>query len=310
MTPFRTFALIAAATLLPLTASAQSNDNRYGSWQPPGSASTQQSGDLKALLKDLNALIKDAEQARAADRMFIRDLKDLAARYENPFTQRQFFDDFADGNFDRTPAWSVTSGEYFVEQGYGLRSRITAAAPAAAQPQKVSKEQLAISILGAVLGAQQNGGNAGSAPQPTAQVDRPSSIETRARISNAFAATVQLSSWNANGTFEVAVTQGIGGAGYRIAYTAGQNPTLELVRVTSRGRGVIDSKTITALEDQKIHTLSWVRTKDGTMTVKLDNQDTLSARDASFRDRFDGLSLSSQGADVIVKSVQVLGAAN
>lgn len=307
MTPFRRFVLTATVAALPFVVHAQTNDNRYGSWAPPGQASNQQSGDLGAFLKDLNALIRDGEKSRAANPVFLRDLKDLAARYDNPYTQRQLFDDFSDGDFERGTQWSVTSGEYFVEQGYGLRARVVAAAPAAAAPKKVSKEQLAISLLGAVLGAQQQGGGA-TAPQPTATVDRASAIETRARISNAFAATVELSSWKADGTFAVAVNQGLGGSGYRVVYRAGQNPTLELVRVTSRGLGVIDSKSITALEDQKTHTLAWTRTKDGTMTISLDGTATLTARDASFRDPFDSVSLTSQGSDVIVKSVSVLGA--
>ncbi|HEY9163093.1 MAG TPA: hypothetical protein VIN57_00685, partial [Magnetovibrio sp.] len=145
-------------------------------------------------------------------------------------------------------------------------------------------------------------------PQPAASVDRASAIESRTRISNAFSATVELSSWNADGAFEVAVTQGLAGAGYRVAYTAGQNARLELVKVTSRGRGTVDSRPLASLEDQKIHSLNWARTADGSMTVSVDGKVVLSARDTSFLDPFDALQLSSAGADVIVKSVQVMGA--
>ena len=60
-------------------------------------------------------------------------------------------DNFSDGDFDRAPRWSVTSGEYWVEKDYGLRARVTAAAASGgSSTQKLSKEQLAISILGAV----------------------------------------------------------------------------------------------------------------------------------------------------------------
>lgn len=303
-----TVAWLASAALLPLTgAQAQSTDNRYSAWAPPGAASDPR---LDALLQELNALIGEAEKARAADGMFLRDLKALSARYQNPTAQRLLFDDFADNDFQRDPAWSVTSGEYWVEKGYGLRSKVTdAAAPAtgAASGGQISKEQLAISVLGALLqGANKNAPAA--EPQPSATANKPSAIETRTHIANAFSATVELSSWKADGAFEIGVTQGLDNAGYRVAYVAGNNARLELVRVTSRGRETVDAKALTALEDQKVHSLVWTRASDGAMSVRVDGKAILNARDASFRDPFEALQLSSQGADVIVKSVQLTSA--
>lgn len=312
---FRRTALIATVAALPLMsvmsadAGAQSDDTRYGTWAPPGAAADARAptgARLESLLKELKALVAEAEKARAADRLFLRDLKDLAARYENPWTQRQLFDDFSDNDLMRDPTWSITSGEYWVEQGYGLRSRSTAA-PAATEERKVSKEEMAISILGAVLsGAAKNGG--GTATTATPAQAQPAVIETRARISNAFALTMQLSSWKAEGAFEAAVTQGVDGAGYRVVYTPGQSPKLELVRVTSRGRGIVDGQAVAALEDNKVHTLGWTRGADGTMTVSLDGAAVLNARDTAFRDPFSGLAIVNAGTDIIVRSVEVLGA--
>ena len=317
-TPFHRFIVLATVAALPLVApaEAQTNDNRYGAWAPPGTAENApanapraaQKKNLKTLLKDLNALIEEAEAARAANPVFLRDLKALAARYANPWSKRMLFDDFSDGEFQRNPAWSVTSGEYWVEQGYGLRSRIVEAAAASTAPQKVSKEKLALSILGAVLqGTNKDGGAAAPAPAAAAPA-KASAIEARARISNAFSTTLKFSSWKAGGVFGLAMNQGLGGAGYRVVYKAGKKPRLKLVRVTARGRDVIDAKAIAALEDQKVHNLKWTRAADGAMTVSIDGKAILSARDASFRDPFDALQLTSQGADVIVKSINVMGA--
>jgi len=307
---FRRLVLLSAVCALPFAAHAQTNDSRYGTWAPPGAppgASQPQTQQTEALLKELKALIDEAEKARVADRLFLRDLRDLAARYENPWTVRQLFDDFADGEFQRDPAWSVASGEYFVEQGYGLRARPTQAA-ASTESRKVTKEEAIIGILGAVLqGGNKNGGDSGGAAATAQPVARSAVIETRARLSNSFAATVQMRSWKAEGAFELAMTQGISGAGYRVVYTAGQRPTLELVKVTTRGRGVIDAKQVGALEDQKVHALRWTRGADGSMTVSLDGKAVLNGRDAGFRDPFDGLAITQTGGDVIVKSVEVLG---
>jgi hypothetical protein len=297
----------------PLVAGAQTDGNRYGAWTPPDAAQRAgQNQDVQTLTKELDALIQEAEKSRAANPAFLRDLKALSGRYTGrPIAQggfeRLLFDDFSDGDFQRNPAWSVTSGEFWVEQGYGLRSKVVEAAATGNGSAPLSKEQMAMSILGAVLqGANKNSGGA-AAPAPAAPA-KASAIETQARISNAFDATLEVSSWKADGVFALALNQGLGGAGYRVEYTAGQAPRLELVRVTSKGRSVIDAKATVAWEDQKTHRLEWIRAADGSMSVSFDGKAILNARDTSFRDPFDGLEISSLGADVIVKSVDVSGA--
>ncbi|MCR4377154.1 MAG: hypothetical protein NUV50_03555 [Rhodospirillales bacterium] len=304
----------ASLCFAPLAMAAEADGNRYGAWTPPDAqAAASQNKDVNALVKELNALVREAESSRAANPLFLRDLKALAARYDRSMDNRVLFDDFSDNDYQRNPEWSVTSGEYWVEQGYGLRSKVVDAAPAGGGSAPISKEKLALSILGAVLqgankNSDKNSGNSGSAPVPAVSPSaKASAIETRARINNAFDATLEMSSWQAQGTFALGIHQGLGGLGYRLEYTAGQNAMLQLVRVTSSGRAVIDSKAIAALEDQKIHSFNWQRSVDGSMNISLDDKAVLSARDGSFRDAFDGVELASQGADVIVKSISVAG---
>lgn len=315
-TPFFRIAAITAVAMLPLTALAQTtapNDNRYGTWAPPTGAAGDQTNNttnngksLNNLLKNLNKLIKDAEKAKAADPTFLRDLKKLTARYANPWTKKIVSDNFSDGDFDRSPRWSVTSGEYWVEKDYGLRARVTAPTASGGTSSKaLSKEKLALSILGAVL----NGTNKSTTTntQPSAKTSKPSAIETRARVSNSFTMGVKFSSWKRDGTFAVALNQGIGNGGYRVVYATGTKPTLSLVKVTQRGRSVIATKSMTALEDNNPHALAWTRTQNGTMTVKLDGKAILKGRDTSFQDGFETLQFSSHGSDVIVKTVVLKG---
>ncbi len=297
----------AAAAIAPLSADAQSG--RYSTWAPPGSG---QAADASTqnLLKDLKTLVDEAEKARAADRLFLKDLRDLMARYERPWSDRVLFDDFMDGDFTKAPTWNLITGEFWVEQGYGLRSKaVVGAAASSGGDGKLSKEELAISILGAVLqGANKNKSQSQQAqPAPKAE---PAVLSAKTRISNAFAITAQFSSWTGEGDYAFAVTQGSGGAGYRVVYAPKQTArgaSLELLRVTSRGEGRIDSVSIDGLEDQKVHSLDWTRAKDGRMVVTLDGKQVMRARDTSFRDPFDAVALINAGADVIVKSVEVLG---
>jgi len=311
-TALRRVLLTTVLVALPLTAQAQTS--RYETWAPPGSATASSSVGAENLLKDLKSLVDEAEKARAADRMFLRDLRDLMARYERPWTERLLFDDFADGDVTRNPTWTIVAGEYWVEQGYGLRSKAVAGSSgtaAATQNGKITKEQLAISILGAVLqGANKNNTNTNTAPAAPAVKAEPAVLSSRARISNAFALTANFSSWKGEGSFAYGLTQGTGDSGYRLVYTPKQvarGASLDLVRVTKRGQGTIDSVSIDGLEDKKNHSLEWTRTKDGQMAVSLDGKKVLSARDANFRDPFDAVAIINNGADVIVKSVEVLG---
>ncbi|MBF0250599.1 MAG: hypothetical protein HQL35_08240 [Alphaproteobacteria bacterium] len=305
--------LIAAATLCATAALAETG--RYGTWAPPGSSAppASASASTENLLTDLKSLVDAAEKAKAADRVFLQDLRDLMARYSRPWTTSILSDDFRDGDFDRNPAWTLQSGKFWVESGYGLRSRAEAGqAQTAGEPRKVSKEELAISILGAVLGAKAQNGGGQAAPAASAPAQGETArLTTRAAIPNAFAMTSELSSWSDQGGFAFAVTQGDAGAGYRLNYIpkqTGRTARLELLRVTARGAAVIETAGFDGLEDQKVHTLDWTRTADGRMTVSVDGKTHVTTRDAAFRDAFTGLELSNTGADVIVKSVTVLGA--
>lgn len=312
-TPFHRMILTTAfcgALSFSVQAGAVESGTRYGSWNDPNASPAASSQDIKSLLKDLNKLINEAEQARAADRVFLRDLKDLAARYENPWSVRNFSDDFMDGDYIRDPQWSVKSGKYWVERGYGLRNETTSlseAKVASTSAKKVSKEEMIISIFGAVLNG--NKKTTATAPPPQAKA-KPAMITARTRITNAFSLTTKISSWNAQGRFEIGVTQGTSGAGYRLAYSPGANGAkslLELIKITSRGQGVIDQMSIASLEDKRTHTFVWTRGSDGLMNVSVDGTAALNARDQSFRDAFSGVQFTSDGADVIVKSINIMG---
>ncbi|PHS79269.1 MAG: hypothetical protein COB59_02840 [Rhodospirillaceae bacterium] len=303
-------AFLWGALAFSVSAGAAENESRYGTWNDPNASPVASAQDVKSLLKDLNKLIGEAEQARAADRVFLQDLKDLAARYENPWSVRIFSDDFSDGDYIRNPQWSVKSGRYWVEKGYGLRNETTSisAAQTQAPAKKVSKEEMIISIFGAVLKG--NKKSTSTQPPPAQAAPKPALIAARTRITNAFSLTTQISSWNAQGRFEIGVTQGTSGAGYRLAYSPGlkgAKSMLELIKVTSRGQSVIDQVSIGTLEDKRTHTLAWTRGNDGMMSVSVDGTSALNVRDQSFRDAFNGVQLTSDGADVIVKSINVMG---
>ena len=304
------FALSAALATAPALGA-----ERYSSWTDPD-ASKQAEASVQNLIDELNKLVTDAEKARAADPQFLRDLRDLARRYDNPWQVKLFGDDFADGDFTRSPTWTVASGRWWVEKGYGLRSEGRAEqAPASGQEpdRNYSGEDAAKQLLGALLNKALQPKNreqaAPAAPAAPVSAVGPASISLAQALPNAFKLRLELSSWRAEGAFEFGPYQGKDrGAGYRLVYRPGSAPRLELVRFSSRGAGVVDSVRLNAgLEDRKTHVIEWSRDPFGAMTVSVDDTAVLKASDRAFRDPFDGLAVTSRGGDVMLSRIEAFG---
>jgi len=291
-----------------LLASPVMAQSRYTTWSDPDStktapAATSSGAEINALIKELNALVDEATKARAANPLFLQDLKALAQKYSAPTLRRVISDNFSDGNFTHAPRWTVSSGDYRVEKSWGLRSVATANTR---QDSGQTSQDPAAALLGALLqgalkGQNQTGG------QTTAGVAGPSaaSIYTSASINNAFDLTMEISSWKNTGEFSVGPWQGQPQrAGYHLTYRPGK--TLSLLRVNSRGRAVIEASTRPVrLEDKKVHTLRWTRDASGRMQVTLDKNTLIDVSDRSFSDPFDGIVIINKGTDVIVKSINV-----
>ncbi len=283
-----------------LTQPAVAQEGRYSSWQDPSRSAPAGKG-AQELVDELLTMIEEAEKSRAADPRFLRDLRDLAGRFNAPWRKKLFSDDFIDGDFTAGPAWTVTAGRFWVEKGYGLRSAVTPQAPA--QQKKVSNEDRAIALLGSLLNRAAGGGQ-----QPASAPDQTAEIRLPKKITNAFSLGFELSSWQAQGRLELGVYQGRGKSGYRLAYSPGATPSLELLRVTGRGTSVIEASRVpVALEDKKTHLIDWSRSADGTMAVTVDGKERLRARDNGFRGPFDGFLMVNRGGDFILRRVSALG---
>lgn len=291
------FAFIFALALLAMPHGLAA-ESRYSTWGNPDSINTGASADaqLRSFRDHLNKLVDEAEKAKAADPLFLKDLRNLANG--TPQTvQRSFLEDtFADGDYSANPTWQVLSGAYFIESGWGLRNRIITAGP---QTQSTtSGEDFAKVLLGQIL--QRAAGTQG-------QTATENVIVSRAAISNAFSIEVEMSSWITDNHFEIGVFQGEDAKkGYRLLYVSGKG--LQLLRVGASGTGVVatSDKAVT-LEDKKYHIVAWKRGTDGAMRVSIDGSELIATNDRGFSDPFDGVRFSDRGGDVIVKRVSVKG---
>lgn len=289
-------ALIVAAALIAGPAILAGADralaqSRYTSWQPPVAES---GGELTEFMNQLQSLVDEATQARAADPLFLKDINDLIASYKNPWSTQLFLDDFADGNFTANPKWSVSAGEYIIDRGgthRGLRSHIV--------PEGVQTGQN-ITIGNVVIGTL-NTGQTGAGGH--------ASIYTPVRISNAFRIEMAFTSKHKYGRWDFGPYQGSAGkVAYRLTYFPNATPGLQLQRVTSQGTVAIASyNQMLRLETESDHALVWTRDRNGMMHVAIDGQQLIAVQDTAIRDPFDGFLMINSGGQYSVRTIKILG---
>ena len=283
---------ILLAMLFPATATAQ---------DPLESQKSQQ------LVDELKRLTDQAERDRTASYRFIDQLRDLIARYDWPWGRQILFDDFQDGELASNPAWNSDSDAFWVTRSVGLRTQLSSYAShnGNGNRQQSTKEVLLGILIEGATGQQQGGGDSFNAP---GRAD----IYSVVPISNAFAMTIQLSSLGRgkqDGSFEWGPYQGRSiDSGYRLVYQGGDRPALKLVRYRSGMSAIIDLYDQGGLlEDGGIHEISWQRTTNGTMTVTLDGRQIIQVRDRSYRQGFDGISMTNRGGEYGIRSIAVFG---
>ncbi len=273
---------------------ARADDATTTTYKPWSGATGQQ---MKSLITDLKAKIAAAEKAEAASPDFLDDLKATVSKYEamqNSGTTsgtaagtQIFNDNFSDMNYTANPAWKVSAGTWGVDQGgvnYGLVSKV--------RPQKVNLNN----VLGALLNNQQG----------TAQ-NQYASIYTAAKIPNAFALKVTLTSKDKQGALNLGVYQGASGSTlYRMVYQPGATPGIAIQKVTSSGATTLGSSSGGAnLEDGKPHTLIFSRDASGNMKVTVDGTSAATAKDTSITGDMAGLLFINSGGAYYIREVNV-----
>jgi len=308
----RIFACCGVAALI--ATSAVADDERYEAWRPDG-------GGAGEMVKALRALIDEAEHARAADPLFLKDLKALAKKYDvaTPAARaaatpvQLMRDDFRDGDYTRGVRWTVVSGKFWVEDAVGLRTLVTqtAAQPTATEQQPRQREgDLASAIIGNLLSKTLGGGDSQPArdePQQQAAPTEPAEIRTALSIPNAFTIRMELTSRAGEGEFHVAAYQGRDALyGYRVVYAPGARTGLKLVRFSPRRDRVIGSYNRRLnLEDNRLHVLEIKRGTDGRMVVSMDGAKLIEATDTAFRDPFDGFSATNMAGDYAIRDIAI-----
>jgi len=285
-----------------ISATALAEESTYQPWAGATQSQANQTSDqkLNSLVTDLNALIKKAETAKAADPNFIADLKKLAAKYPvaaalPASTAGQVFlsDNFADGNYTSNPTWKVSAGTWQVDtkgSSIGLSSIIG---------QSTSNKVSGNDVLKAILGVQEQ-----QAPQSTY-----ASIYTAAPMSNTFKMSMKLVSGNKKGPLNIGPYQGASASsGYRLVYQPGNETGLVLQRIVGNQVTQVGSYNDPInLEDGKVHELLWSRESTGKMRVYIDGQQLIIATDTQIQGNLDGWLNVNQGGAYWIREIKVVG---
>jgi len=259
------------------------------------------------LLGELQALIAKGEKAGLAKKKYLSELKQLAGRYDWPWSKLLMREQFADRNYTANPAWTVRGGRFEMHSEFGLVTIQKDPKPQAQQQQQSNTTgQLLGAVLQQVLTPQTNQQQQQQqTPPPATRSD----ISTAFKITNGFDIRLVIRTRNEPGRFEVGpYLTGQNDEGYRLVYAPGGNPSLALVRYSAIGSGVVaaSSKPVSLATGQDQY-IQWFRHSGGDMAVYVNGKEAIVANDRTFSKGFDGIIVSNLGGTYTVGEVSVYG---
>lgn len=285
--------------------------------QSGASAADAYNEEVQGLVDQLREITEKSRNNRSADRWLQRALEDLVAQYDWPWREDVLYEDFSDGDFDNAPQWQLISGRFWVDPTLGLRSRVRSPQPepaAADKPQATESQNVGTAILGALLQEALRPEKKPKAAPQKEQQDVPAEIRLPIQIPGTFAFRTELSSHNPPaepGMIQFGFYEGAEAAwGYLITLHTGEQPLIELAKLSNGRHLLIDEITIADLNDGQPHELEWRKNDYGETELRLDQQTLLRGRDRDFDRGFGYLGVLNQGGDFGIHSVQLQAGAH
>ncbi|MBN1365307.1 MAG: SEL1-like repeat protein [Syntrophaceae bacterium] len=266
---------------------------------------------MQEVIDQLKKIVRKGENERRADSDFLEELYDLIKRYDWPWRNQLFHDDFQDGDLTRNPAWNVVSGDFWIDSNNRLVSQFKNPEQKRETSSDRQEEDTGTRILKGILGEilKERADEPSRTVQPTK-----AEIYSSANITNSFSMDIELMTppGENDARLEIGPFKGTRrDDGYRLIYNGGETATFELARLNYRGFSIIEvSKPVPLSNDSMIHAIRWQRYSDGSMVISVDGKEIIRTIDRSFQDSFDGFTIVNYHGNFAFMQIDIFGTQN
>jgi hypothetical protein len=265
-----------------------------------GPVTAAEQSTLQPLLDELTVIVNQARANRSADARLLDELQNFIDEHDRPWTRQVLFEDFRDGELNRSPRWTQTAGQHRVDARYGMIATPTAVGSDQARGKRGNAEAVN-ALLGALLSqAQGNKGNSSDSQQR----DSVAQLETGVTIANSFSMNITLGGTAQGAQAAFGAVQGQLGSvssGYWLVIAA---DTVSIERRSSRGASVVANVARPASGSE----FEWTRSTNGNMRVTANGQTLIESSDRGIRNGFTRVVIESRNAEVAVRELKIMSA--
>ena len=276
--------------------------SKYGQWESADDR-------LKQMISDLDRLIEEGRNSRAAHPEFLKDLQKTVDSYKFPEKTVYFSDDFSDNDFWLNPSWIVAAGDYSVDRYGSLYSSVPIRRPA--QQEKSADDAdddrgLRI-LLGVLNELSQDEKDHLSDDGP---LQDQALIYSKAEIPNSFTLRFSFRSTAVWGSATIGIFQDDNPtSGYQLVYQASpaDGRPIQLLRYRYGKPYIIEEvhENSPDLDDGLDHVVQLDRTPGGEMVVTIDGGEILRTSDLSLQGDFSGVAIINNGGSYSYDNIEI-----